>query len=312
MRIFLPTIVFFAIFLTLFTSVNGQKLSETELQTLITKATKKTAEYQIVFKNLTAEETKTFDAFDKTGKLQNRKKITSDLIVYEPEFKSGNLAEFHNVREVDGKKIKDGDRRAVELFAKLADVKSFAEELKKLNQESSRYDENLSFNGITLNQAMPLASNFVPSFVFEEIGRETIAGDETIIIKFQQIAANSEIQIAIKTPDSLKVSNTFYRGTIWLDLKNQRIVRLITELTLESAKFTEPFVAIRQDFLYQPSKFEIYLPQKIVVESFSPQISKSAKLLLKNSTIKPDSRLQTRLIMEYKNFSRFDVTVKSN
>jgi hypothetical protein len=83
-------------------------------------------------------------------------------------------------------------------------------------------------------------------------------------------------------------------------------------LLLDSEKFIEPFVLIRQEYFYQPGKFEIYLPQKIVSENFNPQLNKQTKLLLKTGKAKINSLPQTRLTMEYKNFSMFDVKVKSN
>jgi hypothetical protein len=287
-------------------------LSDSALQTFLTTAAEKTSEYSNVFKNLTVEEIKTFETFDKNGKMKSRKIILSDLIIYEPETGEGKLGEFRNVREVDGKKIKNSEKRTVKVFAELANAKSFAEELKKLNKESSRYDENLSIYGFTLTQYVPLTSNIISSFKFEETGRENIEGKEALVIKFQQTAVNPDINLKINAPDYFEISHTFYRGTIWLDLKNHRILRLITELTAESAKFTEPFVTLRQEYNYQPGDFEIYLPRKIVSENFTPQDDKDVKLLLKTGKAKLRPQLKTRLIMEYKNFSKFDVTVKSN
>src|SRR5688500_18540922 len=143
-------LIFWTLLLISFASANGQKLPESELQTFLTTATEKTSEYSNVFKNLTVEEIKTFETFDKDGKMKSRKKILSDLIVYEPETGEDKLGEFRNIREVDGKKIKNSEKRTVKIFAELANAKSFEEELKKLNQESSRYDENLSIYGFTL------------------------------------------------------------------------------------------------------------------------------------------------------------------
>jgi hypothetical protein len=310
---YIPYLLIFPVLcMTLFTSANGQSLSDSELQTFLTAAVEKTSEYSNVFKNLTAEEIKTFETFNNDGKMKSRKTILSDLIVYEPETGGGKLSEFRNVREVDGKKIENSEKRTVKVFAELANTKTFEEELKKLNKESSRYDENLSINGFTLTQYVPLTSNIMPSFKFEETGRENIEGREALVLKFQQTSVNPDINLKIQAPDYFEISNTFYRGTVWLDVKSHRILRLITELTAESAKFIEPFVTLKQEFYYQPSKFEIYLPQKIVTENFTPRVDKDIKLLLKTGKVKLQPQLQTRLIMEYKNFSKFDVTAKSN
>lgn len=305
-------LVFWMLLLMSFAPANGQKLSDSELKAFLRTATEKTSEYSNVFKNLTVEEIKTFEIFDKDGKVKSRKKILSDLIVYEPETGEGRLGEFRNVREVDGKKIKNSEKRTVKLFAELANAKSFEEELKKLNQEGSRYDENLSVYGIAFLQSIPLAASLISSFKFEETGKENIEGNESLVIKFQQTAINSNINLKINAPDYFEISHTFYRGTVWLDLKNHRILRLITELTAESAKFTEPFVTLRQEYYYQPSDFEIYTPRKIISENFTPHDDKDVKLQLKTGKAKLLPQLQTRLIMEYKNFSKFAVTVKSD
>jgi hypothetical protein len=305
-------LVFWTLLLLSFASANGQKLSDSELKAFLEAASEKTSEYSNVFKNLTVEEIKTFETYDKDGKIKRRKKVLSDLIVYEPETGGGKLGEFRNVREADGEKIKESEKRTVKLFAGLADAKSFAEELKKLNKESSRYDENLSVYGLTLTQFVPLASSLMSSFKFEEIGKEIVEGREALVIKFQQTSVNPNINLKIGAPDYFEISNTFYRGTVWLDLKNHRILRLITEVTAESAKLTEPFVTLRQEYYYQPGDFGIFLPQKIVSENFTPQVDKDVKILLKTGSVKLRPLLHTRLIMEYKNFSKFDVTVKSD
>jgi hypothetical protein len=305
-------IIFWMLCLIPVASAKGQKLSDSEMKMFLTTATEKTSEYSNVFKNLTVEEIKTFEIFHKDGKIKTRKKIFSDLIIYEPENTKGSLGEFRNVREVDGEKIKNSEKRTERIFAELANAKSFEEELNKLNKESSRYDANLSIYGVTSQQYVPLNSNIISSFKFEVIGTENIEGKEAFVIKFQQTSATPNLVFNIKAPDYFEISNTFYRGTIWLDLKNHRILRLITEVTLESAKFTEPFVMIRQEYYYQPGDFEIYLPRKIVSENFNPQGDTDIKFLLKTGKAKLLPQLQTRLIMEYKNFSKFDVTVKFN
>ena len=311
MKNFLPILNIFALCLIAFVSANGQKLSESELQAFILKATEKTAEYSTVFKNLSVEETKTFSIFDETEKLKSQKKVLSDLIIYESETNKNNLGEFRNVREVNGKIIKNSNKRTVKLFAKIADTKSFEDDLKKLNNEGSRYDTGINIYGLTSSQPIPLDSELLSAFKFEEIGREIIEENEAIAVKFQQKTVSPKLEMKIDTPDILEATNKFCRGIVWLDLKNQQILKLMIEITFDSPKFTETFVVMKQEYFYQPGNFGVYLPRKIVTENFNPKVEKSAKLLLKTSKIKPNSQLQTRLTMEYKNFSKFDVTVKS-
>lgn len=312
MRNYSHILIFLTIFFILTVFVRGQELSDSEIRKLLSKATEKTSEYSEVFKNLRVEETKTFENYDEKGNLKSQKKILSDLIIFEPEDKKGNIGEFRNVREVDGKKIKDNDKRTVKVFAELVDEKSFAAELNKLNKESFRFDKDLTLYGFTAFQVIPLALNLISSFKFEEIGRETLEDKEFVIIKFQQIAENPGIIFKVDAPEFLKVSKRFYRGTIWLDLKNYRVLQFVSEFVIDSAKFTEPVVLLKQEYFYQLSNFGIYLPRKIIAENFYLQIGKREKILLKAGKITINSRLQTRLTMEYKNYSKFDVKVKSN
>jgi len=53
-----------------FADANGQKLSDSKLKTFLTAA-EKTSEYSNVFKNLTAEEIKTLETYDKDEKMKN-------------------------------------------------------------------------------------------------------------------------------------------------------------------------------------------------------------------------------------------------
>ena len=62
-------LIFWTLLLISFASANGQKLSDSELKAFLTTATEKTSEYSNVFKNLTVEEIKTFETFDKDGKM---------------------------------------------------------------------------------------------------------------------------------------------------------------------------------------------------------------------------------------------------
>lgn len=303
---------FLAILLVQFINVNGQQTDKFQLQKLIGGASARAFEYSNEFKNLSAEEVKVFEVFDNSGKLESQRKVLSDLIIYESETQKDTLGEYRNIREVNGEKIKDGEKRTVRIFKKLGDAKSFEQELEKLRKESLRYDVGISLYGHTLFQAIPLSSNFVSSFKFEEVGRENIGESEAIVIKFQQTAVNPYIRFQINTPKALEVSDIFYRGQIWLDAKNLRILKLLTEVTLESPKFTEPFVFLRDEYFYQSGEFDIYLPSRIISEKFNVKIGKSEDPLLPKNKIKVDPQIETRVTTEFNKFSKFKVTAEAS
>ncbi len=192
------------------TTISGQKMSAGQLQKFLTEASQKTEEYTGVFKNLSATETKIFENFDDNGRLNSRKALVSDFIVYESVTNKGNLAEYRNVRKIDGRPIKNADKRTVKLFEKIADADSFQKELEKLTKESLRYDKNLQFSGFTLFQNIPLAEDLKSSFIFKEIGREIVDGNEVIVVSFQQTAPHVNIKFNISAPKFLQISNSFF------------------------------------------------------------------------------------------------------
>jgi hypothetical protein len=287
--------------------------AEAELENLLIEAEKQTRKYIENFRNLTAAETKTIETLDENGRIEKRRLILSDLIIYETRKNPGGLREYRNVRAVDGKEIENRDKRAAELFEKLTDADSFDEEIRRIERESLRYDSDASYNGFTLTQGIFLQANLRPSFAFEIVGGETVDGSETIVLNFRQAAANPSINFKIDAPDFLKFEPFLFRGTIWLDAKSKKIRRARQEIIGNSPLLTEPFVFARQEFFYRPiDEFEIFLPVRMIFETFNFKAGKSVRRLLKeNSRIKPDAYVKTRYALEYKNFKRFDVKVEA-
>ena len=295
-----------------FVVAEAQRDKSTELSRLLDEANETRKEYVTLFKNLSAEETKVIETFDQTGSLKKRREILSDLIIYESPKAADTLREYRNIRQIDAKPVKEGDRRVFELFRKLDDGLPITEDLERIENESQRYDTGFSIYGFTLFPAVFLTENLRPSFNFEIVGREQIKGaNDTIVIGFQQIASNPHITVKVDSPDYLQFSAPLYRGKIWIDEKNKKIRRLIQELTVDSSRINEPAVVSREEFNYQPGAFDIYLPDKIISERFGFKDPKVVKLLLKkNEKINLTTYPATRLTMNYKNFRKFDVKVQ--
>ena len=311
--------IIFCVFL--FTNASAQvsetKLNAAAFQEFLDGANEKITEYANVFKNLSAEETKIIEVFDKSGNLKKKKTILSDLIIYEPdsESKKGNLREYHNVREVDGKAVENSDKRALNLFKNLAAAQSIEKELDKIKKESLRYDTEISVYGLVLTPfvGVVLSPNGRPSFEFTDIGAEKIGEKEMVVLKYQQISSNPMIDLKVKVPEFLEASEPRFRGEVWIDLQTKQIRRFWQEVTIDSPRLTESLVVMRHEAVYHPSEFGIALPGKIIFESYNPRLNKKDFLLLmRNGKVKPEVYLNKRLTMEYKNFRRFDVTVKAD
>lgn len=290
------------------------RMSDIELQQFLDSADQQVTVYSTVFRNLYADQTKTTDVFDRTGKLEKRRIIVSDLIIYESQSggKKGDLREFHNVREVDGKPVKNRDKRAINLFNRLKQADSIDKELERIRKESLRYDREVSVYGFALGQTAVLSPQVRSAFKFIESRREKIGERLAIVIGFQQISAHPSFDFKINSPDQLEAKNPFYRGEIWIDKESKAIKRYWKEITIESPRFTEPFVIIRQEAEYQPSEFGIALPVKIVFESYNLKVTKKDVRLMRTQRMKPEVYRSKRLLLEFKAFRKFDVTVESD
>jgi hypothetical protein len=103
-------------------------IAQAELENLLTTARAHVASFPTVFKDLAAEETKTVEIYEKPGALSGKRRIVSDLIVYQSQHDPAVMTEYRNVREVDGVAVSGRDDRAIKLFERLAKADSIAKE----------------------------------------------------------------------------------------------------------------------------------------------------------------------------------------
>lgn len=286
----------------------------TDLEAILKNAEKQTQNYREAFKNLLSDETKTFEAFDKDGDLKKRTVIESNFIVYQSAKNENIIGEFRNIFKVDGKAVGDAEKRTVDLFADIAKTGSVEDELQRVQKESLRYDKTLRINGMTLWQAIVLAAHIRPFFEFKLLGRENLNGTDVFLIEYRQtkpspyILINEEaaeknkitIGYSLDLPDAFNKSNVFLRGKLWIDAATFQIRREENEVTVQNGNSIG--VALRSEFDYQPSDFEILVPKKL---SFSYYDVRS-----KNGVI--SARLYSKATLEYAKFGRTDVEIKSN
>lgn len=266
--------------------------------------------YLETFKNLLSEEKKTFEIFDKNGKEKKRKTIESTFLVYQLSKGSGEIAEFRNVTAVDGKKIDNVDGRAQDFFEKVTKSSSSVKELDEIRNESSRYDADFAINGLTLFQAIALSDSLRNSFRFEVAGNESINGNETLVIKFEQVAANPSITVNSKTPtsdnydidisgDDKAALNARVRGKLWVDPITFNVRREVRERTIQPDGYSSPMVVATNTFEYGDSGFGILTPTKI--------IHSQSRVDLKDKKERPD----ITVTFTYGKFTQPDVEVKS-
>jgi hypothetical protein len=109
---------------------NEAALTAGQLEELLDKASALTDKYEQLFRDLTAEEKRVFELYDKkTGKIENRRQTVSDLIVYAPQQDPDRVTEYRNIREIDGKPVKKQLQRVEKLFERVTEADSLGKEL---------------------------------------------------------------------------------------------------------------------------------------------------------------------------------------
>lgn len=270
------------------------------IEELIKKAALRRSEYIKAFKDLHAEETQKIEEYGDNG-VKRRREIVSDLIIYQSPLGNSSMFEYRNIRVVDGKAVAKRDQRAEQLFARLAKSKSIKSELERINRESSRYDLDTKVNGYTLNQGVPLVENYRGSFRFTVSGSDKIDGHEVIVVQYQQVTQNPDLNIKLSSlPKKLQGAESLFRGQLWLDRETLRLRREVQEWTINHPSLANPLTFMKFEFNYENSKFEILTPKQITVSTFNRGRDKADG--------SPELLLGGKTTIEYGVFSRFEVT----
>ncbi|MEQ1923313.1 MAG: hypothetical protein ABL952_12475, partial [Pyrinomonadaceae bacterium] len=202
-----------------------------ELSSIIDRAEKASAFYTETFKNLSAEETKIFERYDKEGNIIETRRIRSVFIVYQSPF-NGTTGELRNVVEFNGLPVERQNKEVAEFFEKLARSDSILDELRQIKRDGNRFDGGSSAWGMTLWQESPF-DVLKPFMEFKIVGREKIQGRETIVIEYLQTKPTLLIkfnptteewrkeptgrQYAAPVSSGLRPYNPFLKGKVWLD-----------------------------------------------------------------------------------------------
>jgi Sec-independent protein translocase protein TatA len=273
-----------------------------EVKELVRRAGISMSEYKTRFKDLTAEEDQRVEEYDNQGKLKKQRRIASDLVIYQSQLDPTAMVEYRDVKSVDGVAVKKRESRLMGLLNKSAKADSMKKELERINRESTRYDLEHSFYGMTLYQGLPLAENARGSFQFTFAGREQVNGHETIVLEYQQVSQTPYITFNLASlPSALKGAEAFYRGRLWLDLETAQLRREVREMTLRLPSLSRPLVLFKFELDYADSRFGFLAPQRIVVTSYSNGRTGADK--------KPELLLGGKITFAYGAFTRFAVDV---
>jgi len=281
-----------------------------DLEKFLDKADKAGATYFQTFKNLVAEELKTYEYFRRDGTVEDSRKIRSVFVVYQST-KNNAAAEYRNVIEFNGKNVARSDDSIQSFFEKLGKTASSREEIDKINKEGDRFDGRSHSHGMTLMPAFVLNKNFRPFFEFQIVGREKIEGREAVVVAYRQtkhcpwIKANatdeekkaqpSGITFDADVPPNFRPTNPRLDGKMWLDAETGQLWRNDFSVTIQPAVLTKPVLSANLSFEYRSSEFGILLPKKMSTLSY--------RFEGKNDSDLTRTKAQTKTF-EYSKFTR--------
>lgn len=284
---------------------------EPTLEEILAKTETQTKRYSETFKNLVAEENKIVRRYEK-GKIDKEQIVKSNLIIYDASGgQQTTSTEYRNILSIDGKPIKNSEKRVEKIFREANKAKSVEKELEILKKESYRYDKTFRLDGFVFLKAVIIKEQFFPNFEYRLEVMENLDGREVYVVSYQQTKTSENltynIKIDQKFADKLDLAYennepfVRYKGKVWIDKNTFQVWREERKFCMPRNDGKDDFEFIKSVFSYQPSKFGILVPKKIVYESFNPKL-----VSLKVSFVK-----NLELILEYSNFWKPESEVKS-
>jgi hypothetical protein len=268
-----------------------------DLTAILTTAASRRQEYVDTFKDLTAVETKTTELFDKNGKIENQRKVVSDLLIYKLQTNSAVMDEFRITREVNGKPVGNGEKRAIDLLETLSKSKNFEQERKRLQDENLKYTLKYYRWGITLQPVPSVIKEMQPAYGFFLGQRERRNGQEMIVLDYQSKGTSPSSSNLVRNFTDPRIGD---RGRIWMDAEDFRVWRWESEKTVVDRDITSAVVYMRDEIEYAPSEFGIHVPRTVITSFFDKQESDRHSV-----------RLTGRITYAYDAFKRFEVRTES-
>ena len=288
---------------TLHTAAQGpagaSPMSLREIERLVSRHIANARAYEAAFRNLTAEETKISEEFERDGRVKERRVTVSDLLVYQSPRSLAETTEYRDIRSVDGKLIEKRGTRALDLFGRVSQAASLEQELELVNRESQRYELHYRVVGSTVHQIISTPQSRA-DVIFQWVGRERHGAYDVIVIDYDQLQ-NRELN---SHHAGMGVTAMAGRGRLWLDSETARLRRARWEIVGQHPALPDPVVLIRSEHEYADSQLGILVPERIVYEWFeAPKWSK-------NSKQPPAFALAARTSFAYSAFRKFQVTTQ--
>lgn len=309
------SVFIFLVFVLSFQNADAQEtLSPAELEKFLDRAELQSQNYSRVFRNLSAEESKTKTFYKADGAVEEKRRVKSFFIVYQS---TTFVDEFRFVLEFNGKSVARDEKEAAKFFDKLAKAKNYREEHEKLKKESLRFDGAGNPWGTTMFQMRPMISFIRGDFEFRLLGREKIGGRDAWAIEYEQTKTSSHIlsnpldtEIKEKTwymrydvwiSDAFRPTNVLLKGKLVFDAETAQMLRNEHKVYLNPKILSKPVLAQEAVYEYQPSEFGISVPKRFWMLTFDIKGKDDQSLIV---------RKRLEFNYDYSKFSEFKTEVK--
>ncbi|MBO0725870.1 MAG: hypothetical protein J2P52_09745, partial [Blastocatellia bacterium] len=231
------------------------------------------------------------------------RRTVSDLIVYASQQDPERVTEYRNIREVDGKLVKNQFERVEQLLERIAKADSPDKEIDRVIRENSRYD----FGGVrpigyTILNAMAVWKPLRRYFKYEFAGRERVGEQQLAVIKFEQTELVKNL-FGLEGYRKLNATGPLERGQYWLDPQTGQLRREHDEIFFRDNTQPRTFKVIETDYDFTSGEQGIWLPQRIVLQYFDP-------LKSDDKGFPVEMFLNARITHEFGPFRRFEVKAR--
>lgn len=286
--------------------------AQIQLPEILNQADAQRQIYEETFKNIFANERKTFQAFGKDGNLKKSYQVESNFLVYQSNKNAQVITEYRNVTKFDGKNVVSNEQNSERFFNNLLQSQSVNDELSKIKFQSAKYDRDLIVSDLTLRQSPVLAEHIRPFFDFKIISLE----NGQYLIQYQQVRKSPFVLVndfestetrltmdfGVNLPSPIRETNARVRGKLWIDANTFQVCREERELTIQPENTMNSIVVFQVNFEFGTENLEILVPKKITLVSYLLKLQKNELIAIKDA----------QLSFEYTEFSSMNVKVKSS
>jgi hypothetical protein len=288
--------------------------AQIELEDILRQADKRRQEYVESFRDLTAVETRVTEIFDENGRIEKRRTIVSDFLVYPSQFRKDVVSEYRIVREVDGKLVRNPAQNAIDLLRKLAKTRTLEQESARLMEQNVKHLLGYAAWGMTLQPFGRVRESDRAKFTFRLVSGERFNGRDVMVVGYElkELQRPETVYSVIgkgRLFPRFRSPRIGIRGFASLDPEDSRIWRVEEETLIVDDDIRTPVVVSGQVIEYGSSALGLPLPARVETFIYDKVIRHDKKT---RRVERVGVRLMARIVNKYADFKRFDVATAAD